>query len=106
MTSPIEEQSNQPPRKKPPSFLFRLVIPVTFLFVFSCLVTLTHDLWGDQDGRFAAILREHGTRILGYEAAGAVVLAVVAMAVDRVRTIRDQASTDQADSHSPSDSST
>lgn len=103
MPTPIEEPDVTQPPRKPPSLLFRLLIPVTFLFVFSCFAILTHDLYGDQNGRFAALLRDHGTRILGYEAAGAVVLAVVAMAVDRMRTKREQANTEQPESNSSSD---
>ena len=77
-----------PPRKAPPSLLFRLVVPVTFIFVFSCFLVMTHDLLGDQTSAFAAFLREHGTAVLGWEAAAAIIMAIVAMAFDRMRTLR------------------
>jgi len=79
-----------PPRKTPPSLLFRLVVPVTFVFVFSCFLVMTHDLLGDQNSAFGAFLREHGTEILGWEAAAAIIMAIVAMAFDRMRTLREK----------------
>ncbi len=50
---------------------------------------MTHDLLGDQTGAFAAFLREHGTALLGWEAAAAIIMAIVAMAFDRMRTLRE-----------------
>lgn len=101
MATPIEEPDAARPERKPPSLLFRLLIPVTFLFVFSCFVILTHDLMGDQDGRFAAVLRKHGTRILACEAAAAVLLAMVAMTVDRIRSKREQPEAQLTDEGQP-----
>lgn len=86
------------PRRRPASLLFRLVVPVTFLFVFTCFLIITHDLVGDQNSTFAGILREHGTRVLAWEAAIAVLVAVVAMAVDRMKTLR---STSQSGDEAP-----
>jgi uncharacterized membrane protein len=68
--------------------LFRLVIPFTFLFLFSLFVVLTHDLFGDPDSKFGRILREHGTKILAWEAGAAIAMAFIAMTVDRMRTLR------------------
>lgn len=93
MDSPIEEDlpPDPPlrPRRQPASWLFRLVVPVTFVFVFTCFLVLTHDLLGDQNSRFAELLRKHGTAILGWEAAAAIVMAIVAMAADRMKTLKD-----------------
>lgn len=86
----IDDPRSEPLPKAPPSWLFRLVVPVTFIFVFSCFVILTHDLLGDQDGKFGAFLRKHGTKILAIEAAAAIVIAIFAMGVDRVLTLRSQ----------------
>lgn len=90
MEKPIDDpptDSKPEPPRKPPSLLFRLLIPVTFLFVFTCFIVLTHDLFGAQDSAFARWLTQYGTRLLGIEAAAAVVLAVVAMTADRLRTL-------------------
>jgi hypothetical protein len=98
MDSPIEEDSHPVPplrpRRAPASWLFRLVVPVTFLFVFTCFLMLTHDLLGDQNSKFAALLRDHGTKILGWEAAVAIGIAIVAMTVDRIKTLKSAPSTD------------
>ncbi len=84
MQSPSEDNDPpDPPRKTPPGFLFKLLIPVTFVFVFSCFVVLTHDLLGDQTSAFGKLLARHGTTVLACEAAAAILLAVIAMGFDR-----------------------
>lgn len=77
-------------QRKPPSLLFRLVIPVTFVFVFTCFLVLTHDLLGDQNSKFAEVLRDHGTKILAWEAVAAIVMSIVAMFFDRMKTLRSE----------------
>ncbi len=95
------QHSEDPPRKEPPSLLFRLVIPITFAFVFSCFLILTHDLWGDQNGAFGKFLQKYGTSILGFEASAAIVMAVVAMTVDRLQTLRAQRDVAEASTVTP-----
>lgn len=55
---------------------------------------VTHALWGDQDSKFAALLRDHGTKVLAWEAAAAIGMAIVAMTVDRIKTLKSAPPTD------------
>ncbi len=68
--------------------MFRLLIPVTFVFVLTCLVMLTFDLFGSPRTPLARVLTKYGTVVLAVEAAMAVLLAVIAMASDRWTTLR------------------
>lgn len=96
------EQDEPVLQRKPPSLLFRLVIPITFVFVFTCFLMLTHDLFGDQNSRFASVLRDHGIEILAWEAAAAIVMAIIAMFADRMKTLRSADDDENPDGDKPS----
>lgn len=87
-------EKNDTPEEAPvrsrPGVWFRLLIPVTFVFVLSCFILLTHDLFADQGTSLARFFSQYGTRILAIEAALAVALAVIAMFSDRLKTLRNR----------------
>ena len=74
-----------------PSLLFRLVVPATSIFIVTIL-SLIAVLFSDERAPVARFLNRHGNTLLTVELIVVVVLAFVAMAVDRWRTLRDIAS--------------
>jgi hypothetical protein len=74
------------PRTKP-SFLFRLIVPVTVVFILTIL-SLIASLFGDPAAPVAQWLESNGNALLFWEFIAILVIALVAMTVDRVRTLR------------------
>ena len=74
------------PRTKP-SLLFRLIVPVTIVFIMTILILIA-VLFGNPEAPISKWLHANGNHILFYELIAVVVLSIVAMAVDRFNTLR------------------
>lgn len=76
----------KPPRTKP-SFLFRLIVPVTVVFILTIL-SLIAALFGDPAAPVAQWLDANGNSLLFWEFVAILVVAFLAMAIDRIRTLK------------------
>ena len=76
----------KPPRTKP-SLFFKLVIPATVVFI-ATILALTACLFGDPDAPVNQWLDANGNSLLFWEFIAVVVLSFLAMAIDRIRTLR------------------
>ena len=70
-----------------PALLFRLVVPVTVVFILTILALIA-CLFGDPNAPVSRWLNEHGNQLLIVEFVAVIVLSLLAMVVDRVRTLR------------------
>lgn len=70
-----------------PALLFRLVVPVTVAFILTILALIA-CLFGDPNAPVSKWLNEHGNQLLIVEFVAVIVLSLLAMVVDRVRTLR------------------
>ena len=96
----------------PASLLFRLVVPVCAVFILIILAMIA-SIFGDSRAPVTRWLDRHGGTLLTVTFVATMVLAVLAMTVDRIRTLRSEAVTPPADTdavsgqsqdHSPPDS--
>ena len=78
----------KPPRTKP-SLLFRLIVPATVLFIMTVL-SLIAATFGDPQAPVSQWLDRNGNQLLIWEFVGVIVLSFLAMAIDRIRTLRGQ----------------
>lgn len=78
---------------KPPNVFFRLALGSGVLFVLTVLA-LTASVFGDQRSPPARFLADHGGAVIAAEVAATLVFGFWAMALDRVRTLRDNAARD------------
>lgn len=104
MTSPEDQATPElplRPRRKPASLVFRLIIPITGIFVLTIFIILTHDLSGDPDSATARFFEKYGNRIIVCEAAAAILMAIIAMAVDRARTLRSHGASGSGGENDP-----
>lgn len=74
------------PRTKP-SLLFRLVVPVTVVFILTIL-SLIASIFGDPAAPIAKWLDAHGNALLFWEFVAIIVIGIAAMTFDRFRTLR------------------
>lgn len=72
----------------PASLLFRLIVPATAMFIVT-VMSLIAVVFSDQRAPVAKFLNEYGTRLLVVEFVAVMVLSFLAMAVDRIRTLRE-----------------
>jgi len=70
-----------------PSLLFQLLIPSTAIFIVTIL-SLIAVLFSDQRAPVAIFLNRHGNSLLAAEFVVVMLLSLLAMAVDRVQTLR------------------
>lgn len=70
---------------------FRLLIPVATLFVITVLAMVA-TMFGDRRAPVVAFLDEYGGTLIAVEAAATVLLGILAMTVDRLRTLRETGS--------------
>ncbi len=70
-----------------PGLLFQLVVPATAVFVVTVL-SLIAVLFSDPRAPLAQLLDRHGNQLLLAELVVVLLLALVAMAVDRWRTLQ------------------
>ncbi|MCH2201959.1 MAG: hypothetical protein MK102_08310 [Fuerstiella sp.] len=71
----------------PVSLLFRLVVPVCAAFILTILVMIA-SIFGDPRAPLAHWFDQHMATLLTVEFVAIMVLALLAMAVDRIRTLR------------------
>lgn len=70
-----------------PSLLFQLVIPATAVFVITIL-SLIAVVFSDPRAPVAQWLNRHGNRLLVIEFIVVIILSILAMAVDRIQTLK------------------
>lgn len=70
-----------------PSLLFQLVIPATAVFVITIL-SLIAVVFSDPRAPLAQLLNKHGNTLLIGEFVVVIILSILAMAVDRIQTLR------------------
>ncbi|MCP4785025.1 MAG: hypothetical protein GY903_17635 [Fuerstiella sp.] len=75
----------KPPQTRP-SFLFRLVIPATVIFILTILALIA-SIFGDPQAPVSQWLEAHGDDLLIWELIAVLVVAVLAMTVDRWRSL-------------------
>lgn len=76
----------KPPRTRP-SLLFRLIVPVTVVFIMTVLALIA-SLFGNPDAPVSQWLDVWGNRLLLWEFVAVLVVSLLAMTIDRVRTLR------------------
>ncbi|MEZ6059763.1 MAG: hypothetical protein R3C19_05325 [Planctomycetaceae bacterium] len=77
----------------PPGLLFRLIVPATAVFVVTILATIA-CLFGDPRAPVARWFEAHVNKLLLGELVAVVVLSLLAMTVDRIRTLRNSGKED------------
>ncbi len=76
----------KPPQTKP-SLLFRLIVPATVVFILTIL-SLIATIFGDPEAPVAKWLDANGNRLLIWEFVAVVILSILAMTIDRIRTLK------------------
>lgn len=84
----------------PPSLLFRLIIPATSVFIITIL-SMIAVIFSDERAPVARFLNTYGNRMLLVEFIVVLVLAVLAMAMDRRQILKDQRSKDSSRQQPP-----
>ena len=82
------------------SLLFRLVVPACAAFILTILIMIA-SIFGDPRAPVAQWFDRHMGALLTVEFAATMVLALLAMTVDRLRTLRIRQNRSQADSEDP-----
>lgn len=85
-----------------PSLLFQLLIPSTAIFIVTIL-SLIAVLFSDQRAPVAIFLNKHGNSLLAAEFVAVMLLSFLAMAVDRVQTLRQLKAPQEQESKSEKD---
>lgn len=88
----------------PASLLFRLVVPVCAVFILTILALIA-SVFGDPRAPVAQWFDQHAGTLLTVEFLATMVLALLAMAIDRTRTLRSDPKIDQAEQNIPQDHS-
>ena len=76
----------KPPRTKP-SLTFRLIVPATTVFILTILALIA-SVFGTPEAPVSKWLDAHANQLLIWEFVAVVVLTILAMTIDRVRTLR------------------
>lgn len=88
------------------SLLFQLVVPATAIFIMTTL-SMIAVLFSDQRAPLAQWLNQHGNTLLAIEFVAVIVLSFLAMAADRIQTLRrikaEQQATKEALGSNPND---
>lgn len=71
----------------PTSWLFKLIVPATAVFILT-VMSLIAAVFSDQRAPVAKFLNEHGSKLLVVEFIAVMGLSFLAMAVDRIQTLR------------------
>ncbi len=72
----------------PASLLFKLIIPATAIFIVT-IMSLIAVVFSDPRAPMAKFLNQYGTKLLVIEFMAVMGLSFLAMAVDRIRTLRE-----------------
>ena len=78
----------KPPRTKP-TLIFRLIVPATVVFILTIL-SLIASVFGDPKAPVSIWLEANGNQLLIGELAIVVLLSLLAMTIDRIRTLKGQ----------------
>ncbi len=73
----------------PPTFLFRLIIPVTAVFIIT-IMSMIAVVFSDERAPVARFLNRHGNSLLLAEFIVVIVVTFLAMAYDRWQTLKSQ----------------
>lgn len=76
----------KPPRTKP-SLFFRLVVPATVVFILTILALIA-TIFGNPEAPVSQWLDRNGNQLLKWELLIVVGLSLLAMTIDRIRTLR------------------
>lgn len=76
----------KPPKTKP-SLFFRLIVPATVVFILTILALIA-SVFGDPRAPVSRWLDANGNSLLMWEFAIVVFLSILAMTIDRIRTLR------------------
>lgn len=73
----------------PPTFLFRLIIPVTAVFIVT-IMSMIAVVFSDERAPVAQFLNRHGNTMLLVEFIAVIIVTFLAMAFDRWQTLKGQ----------------
>ena len=73
----------------PPTFLFRLIIPVTAVFIVT-IMSMIAVVFSDERAPVAQFLNRHGNTLLLVEFIAVIIVTFLAMAYDRWQTLKNQ----------------
>ncbi|MEZ6126908.1 MAG: hypothetical protein R3C49_27640 [Planctomycetaceae bacterium] len=85
-SGPTTMTAMKPPRSQP-ALIFRLIIPVTVVFIMTILALIA-SLFGNPNAPVSKWLDANGNTLLIWEFVAVIVLSFLAMTVDRVRTLQ------------------
>lgn len=88
----------------PASLLFRLVVPVCAMFILLILAMIA-SVFGDPQAPMARWLDQHIGTLLTVTFVATMVLAFLAMTVDRIRTLRSKSGESPASTETAADDS-
>ena len=88
----------------PASLSFRLVVPVCALFILTVLALIA-SVFGDPRAPVAQWFDQHAGTLLTVEFLAIMVLALLAMAIDRIRTLKSTPEIGQTEQNIPQDHS-
>lgn len=88
----------------PPDLLFRLIVPITFVFIVTIL-SMIAVLFGDERAPIVRFLNRYGNMLLLVEFLAVIAVSVMAMVIDRIRTLKNARRTDSAGNGARPDSS-
>ena len=88
----------------PASLSFRLVVPVCALFILTVLALIA-SVFGDPRAPVAQWFDRHAGTLLTVEFIAIMVLALLAMAIDRIRTMKSAPEIGQTEQNIPQDHS-
>lgn len=75
------------PPKTQPTMFFRLIVPATALFIMTILALIA-CLFGNPEAPVAQWLDAYGNQLLIWEFVAVIVLSLLAMTIDRYRTLQ------------------
>lgn len=76
----------KPPRTRT-SLLFRLIVPATVVFILTILALIA-SVFGTAEAPISKWLDAHANQLLIWELVAVVGLSLIAMTIDRIRTLR------------------
>lgn len=84
----------------PPTFLFRLIIPVTAVFIVT-IMSMIAVVFSDERAPVAQFLNRHGNTMLLVEFIVVIIVTFLAMAYDRWQTLKSQSIVPDHSSNTP-----
>lgn len=93
-------ERSDPPTSEPGRLPFLAVVPFATLFVVTILAMIA-AAFGDPGSPLGAFFDEHGLAIITWESLATIAAALVAMTIDRRRSLRSAAANDEASAVGP-----